>query len=432
MGKSSGSTTTVNKMPEWVEKGGENLWNAASDLVANNPRGIYTGQRVAEFAPATMKAFDAINDNSTPIPRGAAYQTAQATTQGLQGFTPTTVSARQVGTPQTVTAERYAPGNLDMSGLTTEGRTMTAPADVATTLWSPEVAARYMNPYLSNVVEQTQADMARQAQVERNMIGDAAHKAGAFGGSRHGVVEAEFNRDYVDRMGKNVGDLLYQGYGQAAGIFGQDMARKLQADQGNQNIQFQTGKANLDSLSANDRANQDVLARGRLTEYTTKATAGMADADRQLAASRANQDADLRARMADQSATLSADQGNQRAGIDAAGVKLGAAKASEEMGFRNLVNTQDERRKSAQELLQAGILQTGQRQQILDNASDDFYRAQAMPYDDANFLRGILAGTPYTTSQTQQQPKQSPFMSILGLGLSGLGAAGGLGWKPFA
>jgi hypothetical protein len=421
----SNESTIKNAVPEWVEKGGQELWDLGKEAGVLGYR-PYTGQRVADFSPNTMKAFDAYEANATPLQRGPAYQQAQQTATNLQGFTPQQVSAQMVGTPQQVQAERVKAGDIDMSKATTQHRTMEAPGNVGTTLWSPEMAQKYMNPYIGQVVNTTVNDMARQAQIERGRIGDAAHKAGAFGDMRHGVVEAEYNRDYIDRMAKNVGDLYYRGYDQAAGIFGQDMGRQLTADITNQNKDLTVGRTNLEAMLGTDRFNAGQLGQGILAKFQGDLTADISTADRALTAGRSNQDATLRAAMADQAARLQADQGNQRAGVDAAGLQLAAAKAGEDMGYRNLLYNEDVRRTAADNLLKTGILQTGQRQSILDTAYNDWLKADAAPKEDINFLRSVLAGTPYSTTQTQTTPGQNPFMSVLGLGLAGLGAAGGI------
>lgn len=425
MGGGSKESTVKNSVPEWVEKGGQELWELGKEegVLGHRP---YTGQRVADFAPATLQAFDKVNENATPLARGQAYQTAQQTTQGLQGFTPQQVKAQQIGQQQQLTAERVQAGDIDMSKATTQHRTMEAPKDVSTTLWSPEVAERYMNPYIGNVVNTTVNDMARQAQIERGQIGDAAHKAGAFGDMRHGVVEAEYNRDYTDRMAKNVGDLYYRGYDQAAGIFGQDMGRQLTADVTNQNKDLTVGKTNLESMLGTDRFNAGQLGQGILAKFQGDLTAATGNADRALSAGKSNQDTNLRRDMANQTATLSADQGNQRADVDAAGVKLGAAKASEDMGYRNLQYQEGVRRQAADDLLKVGGAQQQQRQNVLDTAYADWLKADGAPKDDINYLRGILSGTPYTTTQTSTQPGASGWQSAAGMGLTAAGLIAGM------
>jgi hypothetical protein len=81
----------------------------------------------------------------------------------------------------------------------------------------------------------------------------------------------------------------------------------------------------------------------------------------------------------------------------------------------------------------AGMMTTGGAQQqfdqrTLDYLAGEYARVQQDPYEQIRFLSGILSGTPYSQSSTTQQPGQSPFMSAMGLGMTGLGLAGGFGW----
>ena len=65
---------------------------------------------------------------------------------------------------------------------------------------------QFMNPYTSQVIGRTGMDMARQAQIAQNQLGAQATRAGAFGGSRHGVAEGTMLGDY----GRAFGDIAAQ------------------------------------------------------------------------------------------------------------------------------------------------------------------------------------------------------------------------------
>lgn len=51
-----------------------------------------------------------------------------------------------------------------------------------------EAAARFMNPYQSQVLDQMTKQFGVQNQMTEKQMNDAATRAGAFGGSRHGVA----------------------------------------------------------------------------------------------------------------------------------------------------------------------------------------------------------------------------------------------------
>lgn len=92
----------------------------------------------------------------------------------------------------------------------------------------------YTNPYETQVVDQSLADMERARQMQQNVSDFQMGQAGAFGGSRHGIAQAESNRNFYDRAGAMASGLRQQGFQQAQNLAGQDIQRTLQADLANQ------------------------------------------------------------------------------------------------------------------------------------------------------------------------------------------------------
>ena len=76
-------------------------------------------------------------------------------------------------------------------------------------------AANMMNPYQQQVVDATIRDVGNAAQMGLNQIGAQAQSAGAYGGSRQGIAEAEalkgFNQQALDQVSR----LNQQGYQQS-------------------------------------------------------------------------------------------------------------------------------------------------------------------------------------------------------------------------
>lgn len=85
---------------------------------------------------------------------------------------------------------------------------------------------QFMNPYTSMVTDNALADLERQRQTQINNTGYAAGQAGAFGGSRHGIAEAQTNLGFGRQGAELFGNLQQQGFNTA-----------LQAAQGQQGIQ---------------------------------------------------------------------------------------------------------------------------------------------------------------------------------------------------
>lgn len=76
-------------------------------------------------------------------------------------------------------------------------------------------AATMMNPYNQQVVDTTLRDVGNASQMAMNNLDAQAQKAGAFGGSRHGIAMAELGKGYQQQALDKVGALRQQGYGQA-------------------------------------------------------------------------------------------------------------------------------------------------------------------------------------------------------------------------
>lgn len=74
---------------------------------------------------------------------------------------------------------------------------------------------QFFNPYTTEVINQSLADLERQRQTQINSTGAAASRAGAFGGSRHGVAEAQTNLGFGQQGAQMASNLRQQGFNTA-------------------------------------------------------------------------------------------------------------------------------------------------------------------------------------------------------------------------
>jgi len=153
-----------------------------------------TAQPAAQPAPPALAPTAGFNVNQAAA---GALQQAMGTAQSGLGFTPRQIEA--VG---------YTP------------------AQIAGTNLQP-----YTNPYETQVVEQSLADLERSRQMQQNLGGAQATRARAFGGSRHGIAEAETNRAFAEQAARTASGLRQQGYQGAMGMAGQDIAAQNAAAQ---------------------------------------------------------------------------------------------------------------------------------------------------------------------------------------------------------
>ena len=79
----------------------------------------------------------------------------------------------------------------------------------------PQAYEQFMSPYQQQVIDASMTSFDKQAAMQRRGISDRALQAGAFGGSRHGIAESEY--DAASDMNRNLmrQQMLQQGFGQA-------------------------------------------------------------------------------------------------------------------------------------------------------------------------------------------------------------------------
>jgi hypothetical protein len=81
--------------------------------------------------------------------------------------------------------------------------------------YDPQSYQAFMNPYQKEVIDQYSQEMQRQFDIAGQGRAAQAIGAGAFGGGREGVLEAEAQRGFQQQLGSGIAGLLSQGYGAA-------------------------------------------------------------------------------------------------------------------------------------------------------------------------------------------------------------------------
>ena len=77
------------------------------------------------------------------------------------------------------------------------------------------IAEQYMNPYLQAVLAPQLEELRRQASITQQGQAGKAAQAGAFGGSRYGLMEAEGARNLMQEMNKTIGTGYANAYDKA-------------------------------------------------------------------------------------------------------------------------------------------------------------------------------------------------------------------------
>ena len=179
----------------------------------------------------------------------AGSQGYNAATTGSQGF-----SAAQAG------SQGYNAAQAGSQGYGASGIAGASPIR-AQNVQAGQVAGSnlgaYTNPYENQVVQQSLGDIERSRQMQQN-VGDAqASSAGAFGGSRHGIAEAETNRAFAQQAAQTASGLRQGGFQNAQQLAGQDIGYRMQAGMANQGANLTAQGQTAGNMLAAQQANQN-------------------------------------------------------------------------------------------------------------------------------------------------------------------------------
>lgn len=182
-------------------------------------------QSTASYNPQNLQAADAGLDNARQgIRGGIGYnpRNLQAADAGLD-------NARQ-GMNQAI---GYDPRNVSAAGagIGAARRTLAGGQGFQAGQVGQTDLGQYMNPYQDQVIDAATRDMDRARQMTQNDIAAQATAAGAFGGSRHGLVEAENNRNFARSVADMSSQQRMAGFDNAQNMAQQDIANRMQGQQ---------------------------------------------------------------------------------------------------------------------------------------------------------------------------------------------------------
>lgn len=190
----------------------------------------YEGARVAKVDPLQEKGFAGIaNLGVTDQSKEAGGIAGLAANKALAtSYNPNTFNTYGTGAQQTSTGSFLQPGT----------------------------ANAYMNPYMQNVVDIQKREATRQDDIARTGRNAQAVGAGAFGGSRQAIVEAEAGRNLQQRLG----DIQTQGsdaaFKAAQGQFNTEQELGLKSQVANQGADLQYGTQFLDAQKLGEVSKQ--------------------------------------------------------------------------------------------------------------------------------------------------------------------------------
>lgn len=131
------------------------------------------------------------------------YQFAGFTPEQQQAFG---LASQNVGSYQPALQQAMGTSGLGVAGLLG-----------ATQAYDPSSAQAFMDPYQQQVTQQALAELDKQGQMAQANLAGQATRAGAFGGSRFGVAQAELGKNLQDIKSRRIFEDLSRNYQQAQG-----------------------------------------------------------------------------------------------------------------------------------------------------------------------------------------------------------------------
>lgn len=386
------------------------IWNQAQTLTGT-PYQPYTGDRFAGFTPDQLESFN-LARQAAGAGTGELDAASQATNLLTQFNAPQVnyqnADTYTTGDPRSVSGSLLNPNTL--SGLQYQPQQVTA-QQVTAGNTSDRMGA-YRDPYEQQVVDTSLADIDRLRREAEAGTEAAAAKAGAFGGSRHGVAQALTNREFANTAASTAAQLRSAGFRTAAELGAGDVNRALSAAQGNQAANLSAAQGNqaagLQAGLEGGRnvlqgllANQSTDLQSQLANQSAFQRAGEFNASQRQQGSQFNAGNLLQSQLANAQNTMSA--GNLRLG--AAGQLAGIGGQRQQMGIQG-----------ADVLNRTGAQQQAQDQQQRDFDYQQFIEGRDLPYQQLNLLAQILQGQQYgsTSTSTVPNPNRGSFLGTLG------------------
>ena len=187
------TTSTQTSIPEYAKPYVEKMLGQ-TEALAGTPYQTYDRERIAGFNPMQEQAFQGAAGMQPSQLGGFGGQLAGAATLGALGtqYDPTQFRGGQFGQRE---------------------------------------AQQYMSPYMQSVVDIQQREVERQGGIAGTQRAAQATQSGAFGGGRQAIMEAEAARNLAQQKGDIQAQGLQSSYQQAQAQFNADQARRMQAQQ---------------------------------------------------------------------------------------------------------------------------------------------------------------------------------------------------------
>ena len=334
-GETTGGTTEVTGFQPYRAYGG--TYDASGNMTSYDP-----SKAIAGFQPMQEAAQRGIAGLQVPGQFDAATQAAMMGTQGALNagnyqagyfgnqfrapgqYTPGQFSMAQAQAPelqqyQMSPAERVGAPGMDASLMQAaqtgynpnlQAFQMGPAQQVGTQDYTGANVSQYMSPYMQNVVDVQQQEAKRQSDIAGTQLAGQATQAGAFGGSRYGLMEAERQRNLATQLGQIQATGSQAAFQNAQQQFNAQQQANLQAALANQQAGLTVGGQNLAAQLGIQQLGTQTGAQMALANLTNEQQAAVQNQAAQLQASGMNAQQAMQAALANQQAGLTTGQQN--------------------------------------------------------------------------------------------------------------------------
>ena len=360
-----------------------------AQALGNQPYQAYTGPLTAGTSGLQNQAFAGYAGLNPNQKTGIGSFGGDITAGQQFGFGSAAGQGYQAG---------FTPGSYDLSGM----QQGTFQNTYNPTAFTAGAAQQYMNPYLQAALEPQLREARRQADISRVADAGRLTRAGAFGGSRQAIMEAEGGRN----LGTQLADITGRGYSEAFGQAQQQF-----------NTEQQRAMANRDALMG--QFNEQERMRQRIAEVGVDQFNKEETAQRQAEEARRSQfniEGD-RLSQFDERRRLQANEEARR-------------EVQRQEREREQFNEQERRRIAAEEadrryglsalrdMRAAGQEQRDIEQEGITADYLQYQQEQQYPYEQLQFMQSMLQGLPITAT-SRQFVEPGGFQDLSG-GLAGL------------
>ena len=286
--------------------------------------------------------------------------------------------------------------------------------------YKPYAAQSYMNPYEQQVINAAMGDIRREGDKQLMSQRAQAVQAGAFGGSRAGIADADLNRQVLEQQAKTASNLRQQGYTQAQANSMSAFENARQRQQQRAQLTGSLGQQGAaTSLQAAQMGQSGAMQGGQLGAQTAAGARDTANTFSQLGTNYGQlglQGADTFGKQAG----LVGQLGESRANLGLRGVQAYGDTTKQGVQISDLARQyginqaemgrlgQDINIRDIAGLEQAGQAYRNESQRVLDTTRQNRLQDIYEPYQRIGFMSDVLRGAPSTQMQVSKTYEQQP------------------------